>query len=336
MKTNFILLSKKWLVLGILLLSFLVLQSSVAFALTKPVELVGATINPESHYLAKSLIEFAEIIEEKSNGELKTKVFTGGQLGDASSIYESVIKGNIDVILSDFGWFGEQNPEFKILGTYYLFKDRDHYESIVNTPGKLSYFENLILEDPGLRKVYYVGGTERDIISTFPIYSIDDLKGHTMRSKATSTEMEWWKLLGANPVPVAFKEVYTAVQTGVVEGSQNSPDAMLSYRFVEVNNYVARTQHSLQLLMCVMNNDKFESLPKDLQKIILEAGREVQLKYIAIGFNEVDEKIKTIEDKYGLEVTYPDKDPFIKVSRKQMWTLAEEYGITDLVKEIFE
>ena len=325
---------KNSLIFSVLLICILFFFTLTIYG--ESIDLVAATINPEGGYLARSLIEFAEKIDERSNGQLKTKVFTAGQVGDASSIYESVIQGNLDIIVTDIGWFVEQNPVFEILETCYLFKNREHFKSIFNTPGKLEYFENLILKNPGLKLIYYVGGSERDIISTFPIRTVDDLDGKIMRSKSTSTEMEWWKLLGANPIPIAYNELFTALETGVVLGSQNSPDGMITMRFVEVCKYLARTQHYLQTTAIVMNKSKFDSLPEELQKIILEVGKEVQLKYIDIGFDEVDENIKTIKEEYGLEITYPDKEPFIEISRKQMWDLAEKYKITDLVKEIFE
>ena len=128
------------------------------------------------------------------------------------------------MIYSDSGWFAEQNPVFEVLGAYYLFKDREHFESIVNTEGELSYFEDLLLENPGLKTVMYEGGLERNIISTFPINSVEDLEGQTMRSGTGSTELEWWRNLGADPTSIAFNEVYSALQTGVADGSQNSLD----------------------------------------------------------------------------------------------------------------
>jgi TRAP-type C4-dicarboxylate transport system substrate-binding protein len=157
-----------------------------------------------------------------------------------------------------------------------------------------------------------------------------------MRSRNVPTALEWWRLLGARPVPVAFQEVYTAVQTGVVEGSQNSLDAMIRMRFVEVNNYIARTQHSIHLGMVVMNNEKFESLPRELQRAIVDSGREVQAGYLAKAFADTDEQIEQIKQEYDIEFTTPDLDPFIERSREQLWSIAEEHGIEGTVREIFD
>jgi TRAP-type C4-dicarboxylate transport system substrate-binding protein len=325
------------LLLSVLLFSpAFVLAEGVQEGAVETVELTLATINPESSHLGKSLLALAESIEEKSDGAIQVRFFGGGQLGDASTLYESVIEGNIDMILSDTGWFSEQHPEFDVLESYYLFKGKDHYLSVLNTPGSLSFFEDKILENPGLRTIMYAGGMERDIISTFRIDSIDDLQGHTMRSRNVPTEMEWWRLLGARPVPVAFQEVYTAVQTGIVEGSQNSLDAMIRMRFVEVNNYIARTQHSIHLGMVVMNNEKFESLSKSLQRAIVDAGREVQPTYLAKAFEDTQEQLEQIREEYEIEITNPNLDPFIERSRKQLWEIAREHGVEDTVHQIFD
>lgn len=300
------------------------------------VTLVAATINPDGSLLANALEGLAKKIEEKSDGQIEFKVFTGGQLGDASSIYQSVITGDIDMIYSDTGWFAEQHPQFDILETNYLFESKEHYESVVNTPGKLKYFEDLLIKDPGLKTLMFAGGLERDIISTYPINSIADMAGKNMRSKSVSTNMDWWTSMGSNPVPVAFNEVYTALQTGVVEGSQNSLDAMINMRFGEVAKYVARTQHNLSLGFVVMNNDKFESLDSELQSVILEAAKEVQPEYIAEAFAQADELAKKLENDFGVEFTNPDRVDMIKASRKQMEDLAKKYDIEDVMKEMLE
>jgi TRAP-type C4-dicarboxylate transport system substrate-binding protein len=325
------------LVLSVLLVtSAFVLAEPIREETEGPIELTMATINPENSHLGQSLIALAESIEEKSDGRIEVRFFGGGQLGDASTLYESVIEGNIDIILSDTGWFSEQHPDFDVLEAYYLFKSKDHNLSVLNTPGSLSFFEDKILENPGLRTIMYAGGMERDIISTFRIDSIEDLEGHTLRSRNVPTEMEWWRLLGARPVPVAFQEVYTAVQTGIVEGSQNSLDAMIRMRFVEVNNYIARTQHTIHLGMVVMNNEKFESLPQNLQRAIMDAGREIQPAYLAKAFEDTKKQLEEIRQSYDIEITAPDLDPFVERSRKQLWDIAEEQGIEDIVHQIFD
>lgn len=316
------------------------LLSSFTFAEEKKIDskiqLVVATINPEDSHLANSLIAFTDKIKEKSDGRIEFRVFLGGQLGDASSIYQSVINGDIDMILSDTGWFAEQHPEFDILETNYLFKSKEHYESIINTPGKLSFFEDKILEIPGLKTVMYVGGLERNIISTFPINTIDDLKGKNMRSKSVSTEIDWWRSLGVNPVPIAFQEVYTAIQTGVVNGSQNSLDAMIKMRFAEVAKYVARTQHNLHIGFIVINNEKFNSLDPNLQKIILDAGKEIQPIYIAKAFEKSDQLVEQLKKEFNVEFTNPDRTELIEASRTQMWDLAKKLNIEAEMKKIFE
>lgn len=317
----------------VLLVLFLLVGSTVS---AQEVKLTAATINPESSLLGEALITYADRVEKNSNNEIQMNVYPGGQLGDASSLYQSVISGDIDIIYSDLGWFAENHPEFNILESNYIFRGEDHYKEIVNTPGKLAFFENMLLDDPGLKTLFYEGGMERNIISTFPIESIEDLDGKTMRSKSVSTNMDWWKALGANPVPVAFQEVYTAVQTGVVNGSQNSLDAMLNMRFVEVNDYLARTQHYIQLGFVVMNNERFESLSEKHQNILLSTGKEVQKEYINKAFNESAGKVETMKNEFGIEVTHPDREPFIEVSREQMWDIAEKHGITEKVKEIFD
>ncbi|SFL79098.1 TRAP transporter substrate-binding protein [Salibacterium qingdaonense] len=298
-------------------------------------EMVAATINPEGSLLANALQALADEIETRSDGAIEFQVATGGQLGNASSLYQSVISGDIDMIYSDSGWFSEHHPEFDALGTNYLFEGEEHYKEVVNSEDSLQYFEDLLVEEPGLKTVMYAGGLERNIISTFPIESIEDLQGKTMRSKNESTELEWWRNLGANPTAVAFDEVYTALQTGVVEGSQNSMDAMIEQRFGEVADYVARTQHNLTLGFVVMNNEQFEALDSDMQDVVMNAAQDVQEEYINKAFEKSEEDVQTLKDEFGVEFTNPDREAFIEASRKQLQAIAEKHGIQDEIDDIF-
>lgn len=299
------------------------------------IEMIAATINPDGSLLAETLKALANEVEELSGGAMKITVFPGGQLGGASSLYQSVISGDIDIIYSDTGWFAEHNPVFNVLSTNYLFEGQEHFESIVNEPGKLAYFEDLLIESPGLKTIMYAGGLERNIISTFPIESIEDLRGKEMRSGGSQAEMQWWRNLGANPTTIDFNEVYTALQTGVTQGSQNSLDAMIEQRFGEVARYVARTQHNLTLGFVVMNNDRFESL-SDAQKDIFEqAANNIQAEYIAKAFASADEAQKVLENDFGVTFTNPDREGFIEASRVQMTESAEELGVLDIMESIF-
>lgn len=299
-------------------------------------KLVAATINPNDALLTKALIAFSEEIEIQSEGRITVDVHGGGTLGNASSLYQSVINGDIDMIYSDTGWFAEHHPEFDILSTNYLFEDQEDFETIVNTDGKFSYFEDLLIEKPGLKTVMFAGGLERNMISTFPIESVTDLKGQSIRSGGSASELEWWASLGANPTTVDFNEVYSAIQTNVVHGSQNSLDAMIEQRFGEVAKYVARTQHNLTLGFVVMNNERYESLSNENKAAIEKAKEKVQTEYIKKAFEVAEEDITILEDEFGVTFTNPDKTGFIEASRKQTQTLAEEFGITDIVAEIFD
>ena len=317
------------------ILGFLMLTSISAYAKDQ-VELVAATINPDGSLLAEVLRAYSEEVTNISDGKVKVDFFPGGQLGDASTLYQSVIDGSIDMIYSDPGWFAERHPEFDILEGNYLFKSKEHFMSIVNDEHKLDFFKNKLLKDPGVIVLMVAGGLERDIISTYPINSIEDLKGKNMRSKSTSTNMDWWHSIGANPVPVAFKEVYTAVQTGVVRGSQNSLDAMISMRFAEVNDYIARTQHNISIGFIVMNKEKYDAVGDDIQSLLKKAAKTIQPKYIEKAFALSDEKLEALQKEFGIKVTTPDKTPFIKASRTQINDLAKKFGIEDEINSIFE
>lgn len=330
--------NKKILVIFIILLTVIflsgVISINAADSSSKVITLTAGLITHPDHIQGQALRAFAERIEEKSNGKLKMKIFYNAQLGKGEAIIESLIEGSVDITNEGLGLLSVFHPEYGLLETFYNFRDLDHFRDVVNS-GKLEYFNNLALEDPGIRILFYTGGYERNILSTFPINSIEDLKGRTMRSRNVDVSINWWESLGAIPVPITYAEVYTALQTGVAEGTQNTTSAQINQRFVEVAKYLARTQHRIELTGCLMSNRNFESLDPDLQQIMLETAKEVQKEYIEVAILETNEHLKIMQEKFGVTITYPDKKPFIEISRKQLWGLAEEYGILDLAKDIF-
>ncbi|WP_040977885.1 TRAP transporter substrate-binding protein [Oceanobacillus jeddahense] len=300
------------------------------------VELVAATINPSDSLLGEALIAFAEEIENQSDGEIEVTVHTDGTLGNASSLYQSVISGDIDFIYSDKGWFAEHQPVFNALDGYYLFEDQEQFESIVNSEDDLAYFEDLLIESPGLKNLMYIGGIERNIMSTFPIETVEDLQGREMRSGTGATELAWWEQLGASPVSVDLDEVYSALQTGVAEGTQNSLDSMIHNRFAEVGDYVARTQHDLTLGFVVMNNDRYEQLSDEHKEAIADAADIVQPEYIEKAFEQAEEDMRVLEEDFGITFTDVEVDEFIELSREQLLDLAKEYDAEEVFEDIFD
>ena len=317
-----------------IILGALLVVAPVGYA-EDQIRLTAATINPADSFLATVLQAYAQELRSDSNNQIQLNIFTGNQLGDASNIYESVVNGSIDIAYSEAGWFTKTHPEFAILEGNYLFKNQEQFISIVNDEFKLDLFKNKLLKNPGVVVLFIAGGLERNIFSTYPIYSIEDLKEKTMRSKPTATNMIWWHALGANPVPVSFKDIYTAVQDDVVKGSQNTLDSMLTMDFIDIYKYIARTQHNIGIGFVIMNKKKFDLLGENIQTTLKKTAQKIQRIYLEEAFKISNEKLSLLENTYNIKVTYPDKTPFIKASRKLIDELALKYGILDEIHAIF-
>src|SRR5699024_5417292 len=257
-------------------------------------------------------------------------------VGNASSLYQSVISGDIDMIYTDTGWFVVHNPEFELLGTTYLYEDQEHFESIIHSDDVIEYFEVLLIENPCLKTLMYAGGNERNIISTFPIETMSDLAGKQMRSGGSSTEMDWWNSLGASPQNIDLSEVYSAIQTGVVEGSQNSVNAMLAERFGEVTTHLNRTAHTIDLGFVVMNNETYESLSDEHKSAIDEAASIVQEEYITKAFEQTESLVDELVEEFDVTVVEPEKEEFMEIGEEQRAEIIEEHDIDEEILQQFE
>ncbi len=301
----------------------------------RKITMTASTINPEGSLLANALVDLCDTINKKSGGSIEFKTFLGGRVGNIQTLHQSVISGDIDFILIDPGTFAGSHPVFSILDSAFVFRDRDHFMEVLSTPGRFAFFEDLLLKDPGLRVLMYVGGGERGLVTLFPVNKLSDLKGKNMRSRPIPVEMDWFKALGTNPIAIDFNELYTALQTKVVEGTQNSFDAAIKQRFGEVAKYFARTQHAFNLLLGVMNEKKFASLAPEQQKVIREASAEMQKKHIQIAFDAEEALAKKLQADFGVTITYPDKAEMIEVSRSLLYGRAKKLNVEAEIRKIF-
>ncbi len=226
------------------------------------------------HVLTHASNRFAALVTERTKGNVTFTVHPAGQLANLRAAAEAVQLGTIDMVWADFPTLSVGLPHLGFIGLPFLFNDYAHVDKVLYGPVgeklRKELREKLGIEAIGL------GPSGFRVIATSkkPIKSAADLQGVKIRVPEIPVYIDTFKALGANPTPLPFGEVYTALQTGVVEGVEAPAEAIFLAKHQEVTKYVSKTYHIFTDVHLLMNQKKFASMPSDYQKIFLDAGKE--------------------------------------------------------------
>ena len=276
------------------------------------------------------------IVAEKTGGEIKIEIYPDSRLGSNSAMIDQVKNGMLAMGQFPPGTLGSYDKRISILSLYYLFNDFDEMKAALAS-APMQKLADQYLEKTGIRVLGYFGGMERDIITRkTAVKTIDDLKGLKMRAWSWKPSVEWWKRLGAIPSVISFKEVYTGLQTGVVDGAENEMGTFDKSKWAEICDFIALTQHIYTIRPVVINEARFQQLSPEQQAALKEgmaAAQEYQLEMAKKLNVELRDKI---EKKYKITFTEPEKGPIMEVSRKLALEYAQEVGAEDIIKQLMK
>lgn len=251
--------------------------------------------------------KFKELVEERSGGRIKVDVYGNSQLGDERSILESLQMGTIEMGIITSGALSGFVPSFAIVDLGYLINSKEEAKTLFASEVGQALSQQMA--DAGILNLGDVSCGFRSVYTTKPIQTVADIKGMTIRTMENPAHMACFTALGANPVPMAWGELYTALQQGTVDGAENVPDMYYNSKHFEVAKEFNLTEHVYLVVMWMCSKSFYEKLPADLQQLVMECAQE------SIAYEEelYDESEATIMDKLaeaGVHVNTVDKEAF--------------------------
>lgn len=236
-----------------------------------------ASVAPEGTPWSDGLTQFKKAAETASGGKLKVKLFLGGVLGDENETVLQTQKGQIQAVGASTGAIASIVPELNVLELPFLFRTAAEADFILDGPA-LPTLEKAF-RDRGLQLGFWSENGYRSFGTTFGfIKNPLDLKGHKMRSQENDVHLGMYKAFGASPVPIPTTEVLTSLQTGVVDGYDNTPLYASAAQWLSNTKYFTLTNHIYQPAAIVVNKAWYDSLPADLQKIVIGVRADLMVK----------------------------------------------------------
>ncbi len=256
--------------LALSLVSSLLFLSGPATA--QPTTLKFSVSLPADDIGGLGLQRFADLVNERSKGDLEIRPFFNNQLGGEVEVAQGIQLGSVEGGLMVMAVFSRWVPEGDVFELPFIYNDRDHWLRVLKSDEIMDFASRY--ENHGFKILAYTTYGSRNLISTFPITTPDDIKGKKMRIMQNPMHASTWQALGANPTPIPAPEIYNALQTKLVDFFDNSTIAWRSAKFYEVGPHLIRTAHMYQPIGYVVSKAVFDRLSPEQQEVLVAAARD--------------------------------------------------------------
>ena len=277
-----------------------------------------------THPYNVGLEKFAELVSERTNGTIKIDIFPSAQLGDERANIEDLQMGTLDIAVTSTGPLGNFEPSFLILDLPYLFSGYDHAHAVLD--GDIG--QGLIDKLDALGIVggaFWENGFREMTNSKHPINTPEDCVGLKLRCMENQAHMAAFSALGMDPTPMAWSEVYAALQQGVIDGQENPIAVIYSQKVYEIQPYLAITNHVYSAAMVLFSKSVMEKLTPEQQQVLLDTAKEVAAYERSLGEDAAADQIAEME-KAGVAVTYPDVSAFQTALEGVYVDYAKDFG----------
>ncbi len=293
-----------------------------------------ATQNPKGHPIVLGMEKFKEIVESKSGGKLKVNLFPGGTLGSDQANVSAMQGGTLEMVAMNSGILASQVKEFAIFDFPFMFPNEAVADTVVD--GAFGQKMHARLQDKGLVGLgYYELGFRQITNSKRAVTKVEDLEGLKLRVIPNPINVDWVKALGANPTPLPFPEVYSAMEQKAIDGQENPISVINANKFYEVQKHVVLSNHQYNPQSVLMSKKFWDGLNAEQKKIITEAV-QVSAKYQREQARGVVASALDNMKKNGMQVTQFSDAELAKL-RDKLRPVTAKYGVTvgqDLVKEL--
>ena len=292
-----------------------------------------AEIHPAGYPTVVAEQNMGKKLEAASNGEITFKMFAGGVLGSEKEVIEQAQIGAVQMTRVSLGIVGPVVPDVNVFNMPFVFRDHEHMRKIIDGEIGQEILDKITNSEFNLVALAWMDGGTRSIYTKKPVRKIEDLKGMKIRVQGNPLFIDMMNAMGGNGIAMDTGEIFSALQTGVIDGAENNPPTLLEHNHYQSAKYFTLTGHLILPEPVVMSKTTWEKLTPEQQTLVKKVAREAQMEERALW----DAKSAASEKKLkaaGVEFIVVDKKPFFDATAP----VREKYGAqyADLMKRIAE
>lgn len=290
-----------------------------------------AEIHPAGYPTVVAQENMGKNIEKATNGELKFRMFSGGVLGSEKEVVEQVQLGAVQMTRVSLGTLGPVVPDVNVFNMPFVFRDHDHMRKVIDGEIGQEILDKITNSEFNMVGLAWMDGGVRNLYTKKPVRKLEDLKGMKIRVIGNPMFIETFNALGASGIAMDTGEIFSALQTGVVDGAENNPPTMLEHNHFRNAKYYTLTGHLILPEPIVISKATWNKLTPEQQETVKKYAKEAQFDERKLW----DEKSAASEAKLkeeGVEFIEVDKKPFFDATAP----IREKYGApyADLIKRI--
>ncbi|MFY8113040.1 MAG: TRAP transporter substrate-binding protein [Rhabdaerophilum sp.] len=312
--------------------AFAALMALGAGAAAQAQTLRSTDIHPDGYPTVEAVKFMGKLLEQRSNGRIKINVFHSAQLGQEKDTIEQTRFGVIDMNRINMAPFNNLIPATNVPSLPFIFRSVDHMRKVMDGPIGETILKEFEKHDL-IGLAFYDSGARSFYNSKRPITKPDDMKGLKIRVQQSDMFISLVSALGANATPMNFGEVYSGLQTGLIDGAENNWPSFESTKHFEVSKFYSMTEHSLSPEVLVMSKKSFDKLSKEDQALVKAAAKESVAEMRKLW----DAREKASEAKVkagGAVVNTVEKQPFIDAMKPVYEKFVKDQALKDLVAAI--
>ncbi|MDQ2695252.1 MAG: TRAP transporter substrate-binding protein [Pseudomonadota bacterium] len=292
----------------------------------------SADTHPEGYPTVEAVKYMSGILSQETGGKLSIQIFHSGQLGEEKDTIQQTQFGVIDMNRINLAPLNNIVPETQVPALPFVFRSIDHMHAVMD--GEIGDEILKAFEPHGMIGLaFYDSGARSFYNSKRPIKTLEDMKGLKIRVQQSDLFIAMVQALGANPTPMPFGEVYSGLQTGVIDGAENNFPSYYSTRHFEVAKHYSLTQHSMAPEVLVMSKKSWDKLSPEHQELVRKAARQSVEKMRAL-WTAYEQEARAAVEKGGASVVEVDKQPFIDAMGPVYDRFITDPGLKDMVERI--
>ena len=309
----------------------LILWIQTATAATRTLKLAHAVSTTAPYNLGS--VKFVQALSERLGDRFEIRIFPNKQLGSERSLVEQLQIGTIDLVVTSTGPLGGFVPKMLVVDLPFLFRNTQHVDHVFEGPIGQSLLVSL--EKAGIKGLAFWENGFRNLTNNRrPVFRPEDCRGLIIRTMENEIHLESFRLLGANPTPMAWGEALTALKQGTIDGQENPLNIIYTHGIYDFQKNLALTAHFYSPALLLMNLKKYDELSPPDRKAVVEAARIAGRYEKALIREGEAETLRKLED-LGMRVTLPDRSFFRKAMAPVYKKYQSRFGET-LIQEILD